>query len=170
MDATTLKYGAAFAAVLLFTGLHLRVSMRAFQVTWLLSAIWIATTLLNHNLYYPEALAPYPLIDAAAGSIVSLIFWKRPQIWSLSLATTFLVMGAIHTLFWYGQANGDGYAAVLPYMNNLGVVVKVQLALVCIPGGIECVRKLRAYNFARLLPMLRRAVHHRHVRDQGKKA
>jgi hypothetical protein len=170
MDATTVKYGVAIAAVLVFTGLNRSVSMRAFQTTWLLAFIWLTTNALNYNLYYPEALAPYPLIDAAAGSIVSLIFWKRPQIWSLALATTFLVMGAIHTLFWYGQANGDGYAAVLPYMNNLGVVVKVQLALVCLPGGIECVRKLRAYSAARFLPVLRGVVHHRNVRDQGKKA
>lgn len=167
ISGTTVCYGVACIVVLAFTGWNRSVSLRAFQLGAMLATICLATNLLNYTLYYPHALAPYPVIDAIGGSLASIAFWKRPRAWSLALATTFLVMGAIHTLFWYGQASGDGYGAVAPYMNRLGVVFNIQLALVCVPGGIERVRQFLAWYAAHRGPMLRGVVRSGDFRNQG---
>lgn len=170
MDATFLKYGLACVAVLAFTGWNRHVSMRAFQFAWMLAAICLVTNVLNHTLYYPTALVPYSPIDGVAGILVSLSFWHKPRVWKLALATSFLCMGAIHTLFWYGQTHGQGYEAVAPYMDRLSVVFKLQLALVCIPGGIERVRQFLAWCSAHILPLLRRPMPNGSVRHKGKEA
>ena len=169
MDSTAWKYVVICSAVLAFTGWNRRVSMRAFQFAGLLAAICLTTNILNHTLYFPQALAPYPVIDAVGGTLASLCFWRRPRFWSLGLSTSFLVMGAIHTLFWYGQATGDGYEKVFPYMNNLGVVFNIQLALLCVPGGIFRACQFFAWCADRKLLVLRPHVRPRSVRDQGEK-
>ncbi len=166
MDATAIKYAVACVAVLAFTGWKRDVSMHAFAFSGLLAGNCVLTNILNHTLYYPEALAPYPVMDLICGALVALSVWRTPRVWNVALSTTFLIQCAYHALFWVGQAHGQGYETVAPYMDNLSDIFKVQLALVCIPGGVSVARGVYAYgsgHFLRLLLRPRRGLNHRHA-------
>lgn len=143
--AETIEFGLISAAVLVFTGLNRSASSRAFAFAWMLFAIYFVTNVINRLLPYPEALGLYPLIDATAGGIVAVSFWRRPRVWNTLLSMSFLLMSYLHVQFWIGQVGGRGYASVLPYMDNLSDIFKIQFALVCIPGGINVGR--RVYDF-----------------------
>jgi len=167
MDATTLKYGVACVAVLAFTGWNRGVSLRAFQFAGLLAITYVLTNLLALNFYYPEALAPFPIIDATAGVIVAISTWKAPKIWEVLLSGTFLTLCARHAIFWWGQTHGEGYETVNPYIDNLSMIFSVQLALVCIPGGVRVVGKLHSVCASGLMRLLRRPVRSSVVRHKG---
>lgn len=156
IDATTLKYGVACAAVLAFTGLNRSVSRHAFWFAVALSLSCLLTNLLNLNLYYPEALAPYPLIDLAAGVFVAITIWGRPRVWEVLLSTTFLIQCARHATFWSGQAHGQGYEAVAPYMDNLSDILTIQLVLCCVPGGLHVCGRLYSMGSRALMRLLSR--------------
>lgn len=145
IEAETLWFGLFCAAVLVFTGFNRSASSRAFVFAWMLFAIYATTNLLNYLLPYPEALGLYPLVDATAGGLVAISFWRKPRVWNTLLCMSFLLMSYLHVQFWIGQVQGQGYAAVSPYIDNLDDIFKIQLALVCIPGGINVGR--RVYDF-----------------------
>lgn len=166
----TLWFGLACAAAIVFTGMSRRVSPHAFRCAIILAAICAATNILNRALYYPEALAPYPVIDAAACAFVAFSFWRRPRIWNTLLSASFLVMLALHVQFWIGQSQGDGYDQVRPYVDTLSDIAKMQLAIVCIPGGVNVWRKLHALRSADLMPVLRGGHRRGSAGDRSEKA
>lgn len=170
MEAETVWFGLAAAATLGLTFWRRRAAPDPFIAAIVVSLTILATNMLNYLFEYPYALWPYPVIDALAGCAIAVIFCRRPRAWNILLSSTFVLMGYLHVMFHIGQVRGDAYATVRPYMDNLSDTVKVQLALIHIPGGVSAYRWLRSLGVGSGDSVLRRRCSSGHLDDMGKRA
>lgn len=135
MDVTTLKYGVACLAVLGFTFWGRRATPHALPCALMISGTFIATNLVNANIPYPHCFKLYAPINLLCGALTSYYLHKRPQVWTLTLALSFLAQIGLELRFALHGGYSD-YGLVADFMASENSVFNLQLAILCMPGGL----------------------------------
>lgn len=144
IDPITFWYGMACFAVLGFTFWDRKANPAALQCAIMLFASYVATNLLNAFVPYPDCFKPYAPINLICGAFVSYWVFTRPQIWSLALALTFVVMLWMDTVFAF-RGGYTNYGLVGDYSAHQTLLFSFQLLIVLVPGGLNVLGRFGRY-------------------------
>lgn len=101
----------------------------------MLLGAYVATNLLNQTVGYPICFKLYAPINLICGAFAAYWLLRKPQFWSLSLALSFLFQIGLELAFALRGGYSD-YGLVPDFMASENRVFNLQLALICVPGGL----------------------------------